>query len=161
MELRVVAQDHAGIEDAIGVEQGLDPLHDLVGAIAPFVADERGHVAPGPVLGLEGAVVLPHHHRDQLAHERVVAAHGRGVGEVLREHEVQVAVAGVAEGDGVVEVVLGVEDLQVGDGFGQPLHRHHDVLDHDRGAGRPDARPPTGTAPCAGASGDRAPRDRW
>src|SRR2546422_557006 len=51
MELRVVAEDDTGIEDAIGVEQGLDPLHDCVGAIAPFVAHERRHVAAGSVLG--------------------------------------------------------------------------------------------------------------
>ena len=134
MDLGVVVEDHAGIEDAVGVEQVLDAPHHGIGPLAPLVAHERGHVSARPVLRLEGAVVLPHHEEDELAHEGGVAPHGGGVREVLGEDEVEVAVAGVAEGDGVREIVPGVEDLEVGDGLGQALHGDHDVLDDDRGA---------------------------
>ena len=73
---------------------------------APFELDERRDVAAGAVLGLERAVVLFDDHPAQRVHEAAVALDLRGVVEVLREHEVQVALERMAEDDRVGVAVL-------------------------------------------------------
>ena len=73
-------------------------------------------------------------HPAQLVHEAAIALDLGGDVEVLREHEVQVAVERVAEDDRVGVAVLGQQALQVERGLGEPLHREGDVLDDDRGA---------------------------
>ena len=78
VHLGVVVEQHARVEDAVGVEQALHALHHGVGLVAPLVAHEGRDVAPGAVLGLERAVVFPHHQVHQLAHERAVARHRVG-----------------------------------------------------------------------------------
>ena len=41
--LRVVVEDDAGVEQAVGVEDAFHLLHALVGAVAPFVAHSFMH----------------------------------------------------------------------------------------------------------------------
>ena len=132
VDLGIVAQHRVRVQDPLRVQQRLHPPHHPVRPVAPFVADEGRHVASRAVLGLERPVVLPHHQLDQAAHERRVAAHGGLVGEVAREHEVQVAIPGVAEHDRIGEAVAVEERAQVGDGLGEARDREHDVLDDHR-----------------------------
>jgi len=143
VRLRVVVEDHARIEQAGRVEQTLDLAHQRQALVAPLAAHERGHVAAGAVLGLEGAVVAADHQPHHVVHEGGVALHLGRIAEVLREDEVQVALEGMAEDDGLVVgphvAVPRQEPLQVERGGGQVRHREGHVLDHDRGA-RPAPR---------------------
>ena len=50
---RVGVQDDARVEDALRVEQGLDPLHQFIGLFAPFILHERSHVAARAVFGFQ------------------------------------------------------------------------------------------------------------
>ena len=54
-------------------EKGLDALHHREGLVAPFEADEGGHVAAGAMLGLEGTVVFPDDHFRDIADHRLIA----------------------------------------------------------------------------------------
>ena len=128
MDAGIVVEHHAGVEDAVGIQQPLDPLHQRVRRFSPLVPDEGRHVA-------SGAVVLPDHEVDQVPHEGAVARGRLRAREVLAEDEVQVAVARVAEDHRLRKAVALEKRLQVSYRLGQPLHRHHHVLDQDRGAG--------------------------
>ncbi|MNZ44912.1 hypothetical protein D3C78_625500 [compost metagenome] len=135
MDVRVFAQHHVGVEDAVGVEQALQLPHQLVGVMAPFQLHERCHVAPGAVLGLERAAELHRHQLRHIVHEGLVAGDFLGTVEALGEDEVQVAFQGMAENDRFVVAVL-VEQLdQAVDAFGQLLDGEGDVFDDHRGAG--------------------------
>ena len=70
---RVVVEDDAGVEDAVGVEQRLHALHDGERLVAPLEADERGHVAAGAVFRLEGAVVFADDHLRHIADHSFVS----------------------------------------------------------------------------------------
>ena len=136
MAARVRVQEHAGVQDAVRVEQPLDPFHHRVGALAPLGPHERGHVAPGAVLGLDRPVVLVHHQLDEPLHEGPVAFDRLGAAHVLREHEVQVSVLGVAEDRGVGNAVAREQLLAVADRLRQPLDRDRDVLGQECRAAR-------------------------
>ena len=112
VDARVVVEHDPGREHAVGVGEPLDPPHQLGRLRAPLALDERRHVDPGAVLGLERAVVLVDDQLDQLLHEGVVALEVLGLGEVRGEHEVQVPGRGVA-GDPGEEAVLAEQRLQV------------------------------------------------
>ena len=135
MGLRVVVEDHAGIEQVLGIEQPLDAAHQVGGLPPPFHFDEGRHVAPGAVLGLERAVVLADHQLADVVHEARVALDFGGVAEILGEHEVQVAFQRVAENDGFRVAVLAQQRLKVERGRRQRLDGEGDVLDDDGGAG--------------------------
>ena len=131
----VAVEDDARAEHAVGIGEPLHPPHQLGRLLAPLALDVGGHVDPGPVLGLERAVVLADDQLDQLRHERLVALEVLLLGEVRREHEVEVPGRGVA-GDAGEEAVLAEQRLQVARPLGDPLRRHADVLDDQRRAGK-------------------------
>jgi len=141
--MRVFAEHHVGVENALGVEQTLECPHQLVSVAAPFQLDKGRHIASGAVLGLERAAELHRHQLRDVIHKGLVARHFLGVVEALGEDEVQVAFERVAKQDRFVVVVL-VEQLdQAVDADGQLLDREGHVFDDHRGAGfahRPDGR---------------------
>ena len=104
--------------------------------LAPLALDVRGHVHPGPVLGLQRAVVLAEDQLDQLRHERLVALEVLGLREVRGQHEVQVSRRGVP-GDAGQEAVLAEHRLDLDRGLGDPRRGNADVLDDQRRAGGP------------------------
>ena len=157
--LGIVVQHHAGVQDAVGIEQGLDPLHDLVGALAPLVAHERRHVAARAVLGLERAVVLAHHHLDELAHEARRSGDGRGAAKSSANTKCRLPSRAWPKDRVLGKPCSREQGLAVGDGLGQPRHRHRDVLDHDRRPGRPHAAH-RGKRPLRRCQVPRAPRRR-
>ncbi len=132
----VAVENDARGEDAVGVGELLDPPHQLGRPLAPLALDVGRHVDPGPVLGLERAVVLADDQLDQLRHERLVAIEVLLFGEVRGEHEVEVSGRGVA-GDAGEEAVLAEQRLEVAGALGDPLRRDADVLDDQRRPGRP------------------------
>ena len=131
----VAVEDDARGEHAVGVGELLHPPHQLGRLLPPLALYIRGHVDPGPVLGLERAVVLADDQLDQLRHEGLVALEVLLLGEVRGEHEVEVPGRGVA-GDAGQEAVLAEQRLQVAGALGDPLRRHADVLDDQRRAGQ-------------------------
>ncbi|MNQ25417.1 hypothetical protein D3C85_386370 [compost metagenome] len=135
VDLRVVAEHHVRIENALRVEQALELPHQLVGIRAPFQFDEGRHVAPGAVFGLERAAELDRYQLCHVIHECRVAGDLQRVVEALGEDEVQVAFQGMAENDRLVVVVLVEQCEQAVDPFGQLFDREGDVLDDHRGAG--------------------------
>ena len=50
---RVVIEDHALVQQSVGIEDGLQLLHRLVGLVAPFVFHEGSHVASCTMFGLQ------------------------------------------------------------------------------------------------------------
>ena len=106
----VVVDHDARPEDPVGVGEPLDPPHHLGRLGSPLALDERRHVHAGAVLGLQRAVVAIDDERDQPLHEGVVTLELLGLGEVRREHEVQVPRRRVA-GDPRQEAVLGEQRL--------------------------------------------------
>ena len=51
--IRVVVEDHALVQQSVGIEDGLQLLHRLIGLVAPFVFHEGSHVAACTMLGLQ------------------------------------------------------------------------------------------------------------
>ena len=132
--LRVVGQHHTRVQDSRRIEQALDLAHHLVEFIPVLAGHERGHDASGAVLGLEVPAV-PDHQVDHVLGEVDVALHARWIREVLVEHEVDVAVLGVTEDDGVFVLVLPEQLDELGAGVQQRRHGHHDVLEQGGRAG--------------------------
>ncbi len=135
VDMRIIVEDDPGVEDVVGIEDFLDPLHQPIGVRAPFQLDVGRDIAPGAVLGLERAVVLVDDHVAELVHEPPVAIDLRRLAEILGEHEVEVALQGMAENDRLVVAVLAEQRLQVDGGVGElgDVERH--VLD-DHGGSR-------------------------
>ncbi len=131
-----------------GIEQGLHPLHDPVGLLAPLQLDEGRHVAAGAVLPLERAVEAAHHHVADLLHEGLVARDLGRDGEVLGEGEVEVPVEGVAEDDSLGVAVLAHRLLEEDRAGRQVLDGKGHVLDDHRGADLASA-PDRGEEPLA------------
>ena len=63
VKVGVRIEQDAGVEQALGIEDLLDPVHQHIGLGAPLALDEGGDGAAGAVLGLEAAAVAD---RDQL-----------------------------------------------------------------------------------------------
>ena len=89
---------------------------------------ERGHDAPGAMLGLEVPTVSDHQ-IDHVLGEADVALHTRRIREILVEHEMDVAVLGVTEDDRVFVLVLSEQFDELGAGVQQCRHGHHDVFE--------------------------------
>ncbi|KFB71837.1 MAG: hypothetical protein AW09_003017 [Candidatus Accumulibacter phosphatis] len=106
MRLRVVVDDHAGIQQVGGVEERLDPAHQVGGLPAPFHLDKRSHVAARPVLGLERTVVLVDDKFADVVHEAGVTLHLRRIREILGKHEMQIAFERMPEDDSFAVAVL-------------------------------------------------------
>jgi hypothetical protein len=79
VRLRVVVDDHSGIQQVVRVEERLDPAHQVGGLPAPFHLDKGRHVAAGAVFGLERTVVLVDDQFADLVHEAGVALHLRRI----------------------------------------------------------------------------------
>ena len=124
------------IEQPVGIEQPLDPPHQVGCLLSPFHFDEGRHVAARAVLGLERAVVAPDNDLGDVVHEGRVAVDRLMVGETLREDEVQVAVERMAEDDRFWVAVSDERRLQISGRRGEPVDRNGDILDDDRRAGR-------------------------
>ncbi len=155
----VVVDHDAGAEDPVGVGEQLDPPHHLGRLGSPLALDERRHVHAGPVLGLQRAVVAIDDQRDQPLHEGVVALEVLGLGEVRREHEVQVPRRRVA-GDARQEAVLGEQRLQVLRHVRHALRAHAHVLDDQRRARARASCRPGRACPRARSSTSRRSRRR-
>ena len=142
---RVGVDDDAGIEQAGGVGQRLELAHDLIGFRAPLGFDERGHVASGSVLGLERPVEAVDHEFHDIFDEVRILVDGALVVERLGDDEVEIAVLGVAEDDGIVVAVAAEEPVQLLRGGRQVLDGEGNVFDDDRGAALAHRRRPRGT----------------
>ena len=131
----VVGDDHARVHHPARVGGALEPHHHLVELVAVLAAHVRRHDAPGAVLGLEVAAG-PQDQVDHVLVEPVVAVQVVVALEPVGDEEVDVAVLGVAEDDGVV-IAVGVEKLlQPAACVGEVAHGHGDVLEQRGGAGR-------------------------
>ena len=132
----VVGDDHAGIEQAVRIEQGLDAAHDVPGGVAPFLTHKGRDIAAGAVLGFQRAVVFAGHQRAHVLHEGVVARHLALIVEAGREHEMQIAVQRVAEQQRLVIAVAVEQGGQPGHAVGQQRNRKSHILDHHGAAQR-------------------------
>ena len=130
-------EDHAGIEQPVGVHQLLETLHDGVALGAPLGLDEGRDVAPGPMLALERPVILPHHQADHVVHEPRVPVHLGLCVVRLRDREVQVPVFGMAKDDRFLVAVPSGDADQLHGGVRQAIDREDHVLDNHRGAPLP------------------------
>ena len=134
MRARIGVDDDAGIEQAGGVGERLELAHDLVGFGAPLGLDERSHVASGAVLGLERSVEAVDDEFHHIVNEARILVDGALVVERLGDDEVEIAVLGVAEDDGIVVAVAAEEAVQILRGGRQVLDGEGNVFNDDRGA---------------------------
>ena len=137
--LRIGIHEHAGVENALGVQQFLDGLHYAVGGRAPLHFDKGGDVAARAVFGLEGTVVFFGDKLAEVVHKGRITRHFRGRSKVLPENEMQVAVPGVTEQGGHCVPVAGKQVLQVCGGFAQTLKGKGHVFNNNGGAHRAHA----------------------
>jgi len=139
MPLRIAVEQHAGVEDVLGVEQAFDALHDGVGLAAPLQLHKGRNVAASAVFRLERTVVLFRNQLAEVFHESLVAGHFCRSAKVLPENKVQVAVARVAEERGHRVAVAGKKILQVFGGLAQPVEGEGHVFNDNGGAHGPHA----------------------
>ena len=133
----IVVEDDSRIEQVIRIHKALQLAHDRHRLGSPLGFEERRHVAAGAVLGLERPAVSHRHHLRQFVEKGVEPIHIALGAEGLVQHEVQVAVLGVAKDDGVVVVVPSAQRLQIPYAVGQDLQREGHVLVDHRGAASP------------------------
>ena len=132
--LRVIVDDDARVHGAARVSGALKFQVDVVEFVTVLAAHIRCHGAAGAVLGLEVAAGG----EDEVDHalvEVVVAAQRLVAFETVREQEVDIAVLGVAENDGVVVAVLFEQLLERLTRRRKIRNWHHDVLEQRRRAG--------------------------
>jgi hypothetical protein len=87
------------------------------------------------VFGFEGSAVSVDDQLDYVIDEMRILIYGGLVVDALRDNEMQIAVFGVAENDGVVVIVLAEKPGEVERAVGQPLDGERYVFDDDRGSG--------------------------
>ena len=133
MALGVGIEDDTRIEQAHGIYEGLQLLHDGLGLGAPLGLHKGRPVAARAVLSLERAVVILDHQFHHIVDKARVAVHGGLIVEGLGDDEVEVAVLGVAKDDGLVVAVLGEELGEVHGGVRQALDGEGHVFDEHRG----------------------------
>ena len=132
--VRVVVEDHARIQDTLGVEDGLHPLHRGKRLGPPFVFHERRHVASGAVFGLQRSVVFPHHHFHHVLDHRLIAFDLGGAVERLVDDEMIVPLQRVSIDAGAGVAVPVQQGGKVRRRRRQVFALESDVLDE---AGRP------------------------
>ncbi len=105
MDLAVVVQDNAGVQNIFWVQKRLDLAHERVGLASPLALDKGCDVAPRPVLAFQRAVILVHDQRGVLIHKTCIAIDGVLAAEVLGENDVQISLERMPEND---RLVIGV-----------------------------------------------------
>ncbi len=133
VRLGVAVDEHAGVEHAGGVEEELDLAHHVVQFVAELRANIGSHHPAGAVLGLERSAFAEDQFHEVLG-ERAEAGQSLGAAEVVGEHEVHVAVFGMAEDHAVFVLVLVEQPDEFHAGAGQRRDRHGDVLEEGVGA---------------------------
>ena len=136
MDLRIVAQHHTRIEDARRIEQAFDRPHDCYCIIPPLRSDERRHVAASAVLSLEVAA-MGEHQFGEGRHECGVTGDFLRAAQIGREREVQVAVLGMTEDDGLFVAMRNEQGAQSAHAGGEASYRKRDILDDHRSARGP------------------------
>ena len=123
-----LGNQHAGVHEALRVDEALDLAHHVEEFVTELAAHERRHDTAGTVLSLQRAFVT----ENQLNHffgEVAVAVQLLRVAELLVQHEVDVAVLRVTENHGVLVAVC-VEQLgQVATGVAQNLDGYDHVFE--------------------------------
>ena len=115
----VVVEDHTLVQQSLGIEDGLQLTHGLVGLVLPFVLHKRCHVATCAVFGLQRAVIVFNDKLGHGAHHLGIARHLMFIGEALVQDEVVVTLEGMAVDAGVVVAVVSDELLQLHGSLGQ------------------------------------------
>ena len=131
---RVVIEDHTLVQQSVGVEDGLQLLHGLVGLVAPFVLHEGSHVAASAVLCLQRTIVFLDHEFGHIAHHLCIAVHLTLALEALVEYEVVVALEGMTIDTSVAVTVIGDKLLQLHRCLRQTLYREGHILNETRRA---------------------------
>ncbi len=135
VDLRVFAEHHVGVENAVGVEQAFELPHQLIRIAAPLQLNERRHVAAGAVFGFQRATKLHGYQLCDVVHERLIACDFFAAIEALGEHKVQIAFQGMSEKDGFIVVMFVEQRDQAVHADGQLFDREGHVFDDHRGAG--------------------------
>ena len=131
--VRVVVEDDTLVQQALGVEDGLQLTHDFVGLVAPLVLHKRCHVPTCAMLGLQRSVVALYHEFGHRTHHLSITGHLVLVGKALVQDEVVVALKGMTVDAGIVVAVVGNELLQLHRGLRQRLDGERHILNETRG----------------------------
>ena len=135
VRIGVIVQDDAWVHRVGGIAGPLEFLHDRIEFVAVLAAHIRRHGAASAMLGLEVALGG----EDQVHHafvEVVIPTDGVIAFKAVRKQEVDIAVFGVAEDNGVVIAIAGKEFLQRRTRIRQIADGHHDVFQKGSRTGR-------------------------
>ena len=155
VDLGIVIEQHARIEQSFGVEDRLDPMHQRISLGAPFRFHEGRDRAASAMLGLERALIA---HGDQLRELLVKSVEllRRAILRKIVAHlEVQIAGQRMPENDRVVIAMLVEQIAHIDHELGQPLDGRGHVLGQHRSALGP-CRPARGEEPLANVPQRRA-----
>ena len=126
--LFVFVEDDAWVQDAFGVQQGLDALHDAEGLLSPLVFHKGGHVAACAVLRLQGAVVFAYYQLHDIADHGVVALNVFPCLKRLIDNEMEVPFQSMAINAGIFVSVPVQKGRKVRRGGRQVLDMEGDVF---------------------------------
>ena len=145
---RIIVKDHTGIQQVLGVKDGLDFFHHFVSLIAPFMTNERSHVPPCSMLGFERAVVLVDYESVYIEHEATIHLHILRAIEPLGNNKVDITIQGMAINTRIIVAVTAQQFIQFCAGLRHIFKMEGHVFDENRGAQRTstahrreDARP--------------------
>ena len=114
VSMRIVGDDNAWVQNAIGIEEILQPGHDAVGLGSPLLFDKWGNRSSGPVLGLERPIEFENQLEDAFE-EFAQLGHSIGVSHIVGNQEVHIAGFAMTLDDAAVVAVLDEEVAQPGD----------------------------------------------
>ena len=92
MQLRVLRDDHIGIQDARGIKGLFDLLHISVNLFTPFIGDKGCHIESRAMLGLQRSVIFVHNQPGELKDHIFVLFQLITVMEVLGKYKVEVPI---------------------------------------------------------------------
>src|SRR5581483_7846315 len=135
MSLRVRIENHARIQQILGIDQVLKPLHCSIGFTAPFRFNEGSHIAACAMFCLERTLVFCENEMHQVIDEMAVTPDFPFCVEALRKDEVEISILGMPEDNRVVVSVLYEQSPQVCCSVRQVANWKGNIFDDDCGSG--------------------------
>ena len=87
----IIVEDDALVQQAMGVEDGLEFFHHFIGLLAPFILHKRSHIPACSVFSLQRAIVALYDQFCHLSHHLCVSCHLVLVGKALVQYKVVVS----------------------------------------------------------------------
>ena len=130
--VRLVGEDYTGIQQIFGIEDFLQFLHRIIGFLAPFVFDERCHIAASAMFCLQRAIIFLNDEFGHLVHHLCISLHLLLLIEALVEDEVIISFESMSIDTAIAITEVCDNLLKFHSGFGQIIDWEGNVLDEAR-----------------------------